>query len=340
MMTTSKSYFGRKCTLLAGMFKEGETEATAADLSGLDFDFDVDRSIIWYENMAKFTLYNPGHELVNKILYDSTAIKFMAGYDEDSAESSPKTYGTIFLGNIYKAWPEWSGDNLLLRMVCKSSRGPNYQLTKVPIVLSFRKGTPIFDVVKTLADYAAIPLVGAESLKAKKLGSDFSFSGSVAGAVLYLNSEVIRTQISRRAEIYLDNSQMIFVNERDGIFVNFVSLGFDSGLLSLTPYRDESDEEFADMVKDNLEYYFTGDSKYWKATKETVKDERKKIRFTALVNAGIMPGSKVHINTSGGRHVIEEIDNDFFIRSAKFSGDNYGGKFTVTCEAVESPSTY
>lgn len=330
-------YFGRKCRLLAGSFTDGETEATAWDLSDLDYDFEVSRSIVWYENSAKFSIYNPSTESINRVLYSASAFKLEAGYDQATAGTS-RTYGTIFIGNVYKAWPEFDGDDLVLQVICKSARGPNYQLTLVPITLSFRKGTSLFDVVKTVADYAAIPLIGAESLKDKRIGSDFNYSGSVAGALLYINTELIWTHSSHFTRIHIDNSQLVFVREDGEQAISYVSLGYDSGLISCIPYRDESENELAEAVQDNIAYYYTGDPKYWQARHEKVKEERKRVKFTALINAGIMPGTKVHLNTAGGRAGLEVLDNDFYVRTAKFAGNNYGGKFQVDCEAVLSPS--
>lgn len=328
-------YFDRKTGLYLGSFENVENKKQGLDISDLDVDFEVTRSIVWYENSAKFTIYNPSERTINAALYDVNGIIFDAGYKDGA-------YGTIFVGNIYKAFPEIDGNDIVLKIIATSTRGLHYQLVNVPIELSFPEGTTLYAILKTIADYTAMPLMGAE--EAKNITTDEPFIVSGAGA----NARTALLKAKELAmmwdgDVYFDNGCIVFLaskyreyNEEVNFQVmSYVDLAYDRGLLSCTPIRDESLSELNSKVDENLEFYFTGDLNKWKEVHEKTKDNRKRVNFSAMINPGIIPNSKVRINTENGRIGIPVIKDEIYIvHKAVFTGNNYGGAFQVNCEAA------
>lgn len=334
----TQRYFNRRTGLYLGSFENVENKKQGLDISDLDLDFEITRSIVWYENTARFSIYNPSEKTINAVLYDVNGIVFDAGYKDG-------TYGTIFVGNIYKAWPEVDGDDIVLKVIATSTRGMHYQLVNVPIELSFPVGTALYDILKTIADYTAMPLMGAEESKDISIDEPFIVSGAGANArtALLKAKEVALTLAD--ADVYFDNGCIVFLastereytinDEAAGQRISYVDLSYSKGLLSCTPMRDESLSELNSKVTENLEYYYTGDIKLWKKQRENVKDTRKRVNFSAMMNPGIIPNAKVRINTENGRKGIPVIKDEIYIvHKAIYQGNNYGGAFQVNCEAA------
>ena len=61
--------FGRVIHLYVGKFAVGNlTSQNSKDFSQFDIEFEVTRSIEWYDNEATITIYNPSPEAINFIM--------------------------------------------------------------------------------------------------------------------------------------------------------------------------------------------------------------------------------------------------------------------------------
>jgi NAD(P)-dependent dehydrogenase (short-subunit alcohol dehydrogenase family) len=88
--------FGRVVQLLVGKFDKGNESGgeTVLDLSGLDIEFDVTRSVEWYDNGAEITIYNPSPDTLNTIMNEGNSVILKAGYEDQGGAK------TIFAGQI------------------------------------------------------------------------------------------------------------------------------------------------------------------------------------------------------------------------------------------------
>lgn len=324
-------YFNRKVGLYLGDFENAENKNSGLDISELDFDFEVSRSIEWFENCARFSIYNPNEKTLNAALNTAKAIIFEAGYESEM--------GVVFIGNIYKAYPEIHGGDIVLRIIATSTRGPHYQLVNVPICLSYDKGASVYEILQQIADYTAMPLIGAETAKEIFIDEPFVFENGNARDALRKLGEVVWELCYSR--IYFDNGMIVFLvemqeDDSQQQNINQVYLSYKSGLISCIPVRDESESDLNKGVKNNLEFYFTGDITKWKEENEEVKETRKRVNFTAFLSSKLVPNTKVMLNTEGGFLGMPVIkDKEYLIHKSKFTGNNYGGEFKVECEAVE-----
>lgn len=347
--------FGLINNLYVGSFADGNNHDNGYDLSNLHFDFDISRSIVWYENYAKFNIYNASVETVNRILYEGAGIIHEMGY-----EDQPSGTGNLFVGNITKAYCEKVGNDVITRIVATSTRGPEYQLVKVPIVLSFNAGADMLTVAKTIADWCAMPLVAADSLVDVTLDDDFNFAGSVNACLKKVNALLSAMGCGR---LYFDNSMLAYIDdtgdETQEQAISIVSLDYSSGLISASPIREQDDGLLKKEVEGNLTYYYFGgvspvDTKKGRTKKgrggkkftyeknieykpiAEASNSRLKVSFKSLCNPGLIPNTKVKIDNTESGLPLPTVNGIFLIRKISFKGNNYGGKCEAEGEAVET----
>lgn len=346
--------FGLVNNLYVGSFDGGNGKENGYDISGLHFDFEISRSIVWYENYAKFKIYNASIETVNRILYEGAAIMHESGF-----ENEPNGIGTLFVGNITRAYCERNGTDVITHVTAQSTRGPEYQLAKVPIALSFEKGSSVLDVLKTVSDWCAMPLQGADSLSDVTLDDDFNHSGSVSSAMKKINAILDSMGCGR---VYFDNSMLCYIddtgNSEQYQTMGIVKLDYSSGLISASPLRERDDGLLKKEVEGNLAYYYFGGKspvptkvqkvgKGKKAVKVAASydidykpiaeaaDKRLKVKFKSLINPGIVPNTKVSIDNTESGLPLPSVKGEFLVRKVTFRGNNYGGRCETEGEAVE-----
>ena len=151
---------GRIVKLFVGNFMAGNVSGSgsvekpldALDLSDLDIDFEVSRSIEWYDNEATITIYNPKPETLNSVMNEGNSVILQAGYrDQDNVKN-------VFVGQIAVAEPRRAGKDVELVLTCVQARGAFYQLARLHCSVSFSKGKKIRECLQHLCDYAGIVL--------------------------------------------------------------------------------------------------------------------------------------------------------------------------------------
>lgn len=348
--------FGLVHNLYVGEFASGNDKDGGYDIGNLHFDYEISRSVVWYENYAKFKIYNASIDTVNRILYEGAGILFECGYSDQ-----PDSLGTLFVGNITLAYCERVGNDVVTHVTATSTRGPEYQLAKVPIALSFPKGADMLTIAKIVADWTSMPLVGADSLADVTIDDDFNFCGSVKACMLKLNALLVSMGCGH---LYFDNSLLVYIDDSgDGgqyQTVAAVKLDYSSGLLSASPVRKREDGLLKKRVEHgkNLEYfYFGGKSpvatktvkvgKGKKSKKEAASydidytpiadasEKRLVVQFKSLINTGLVPNTRVMIDNTGGGLPLPSVNGSFLVRKVAFKGNNYGGRCEAEGEAVE-----
>ena len=353
--------FGIINNIFVGSFEDGNGKDDGYDISNLHFDFEVSRSIKWYENYAKYKIYNASLDTIEHILYEGAGIIHEYGYSDESKSGYGNVSGNIFVGNVTKAWCEKIGNDVITHLVCTSTRGPEYQLTKVPIALAFKAGTDMLTILKTVADWCAMPLIGADSLVDYIIDDDFSYSGSSTNSCLKALNGLLDSMYC--GHVYFDNSVMVYIDDsvREDLgeqMITNVSLDYSSGLISASPIRGNDDGLLRKDVEQNLAYYYFGgvspvntkrgkSGKGKKANEFTydknieykpiadAADRRKKVKFRSLINPGLVPNTRVNIDNSGESLPMPVVKGSFLIRSVTFKGNNYGGACEAEGEAVE-----
>ena len=225
--------FKRVIELYVGNFAHGNSPETKGTLvSDLDMEFQVERSVVWFENKAVFRLYNASVATVNQILVGGNSVVFRAGHEDEKL-------GTVWIGQIGYAWTESRGNDTVTTLICTNGRGGQYPLARVMVSLSFAAGTTMTRVLEDLAAYAGLSLGGLRNLDILgiTLENPLVLVGDLRSVIRHLYNEILGVN---SLSLYIDNNELLIyraygeMSELDGAY-----LDSSSGLISATPYRDE-----------------------------------------------------------------------------------------------------
>lgn len=327
--------FGRIIHLYVGKFAVGNlTSQNSKDFSQFDIEFEVTRSIEWYDNEATITIYNPSPEAINFIMSEGNSVLLQAGYEDE-------TVGNIFVGQIGMAVPRRVGSDVELVITCVSARGTFYQLARLNCAIQFDSSATVKKCLQELCDYAGTALrAGSQKELSQPIGTEFCISGTFKQAVCSFRDNILIPKFG--LHLYFDNNEMIVVNsDEKSIEVEEITLDFKSGLLQAEEIRDESLNKvnFADDPSYFLFSQSEADepSQQKKPSKEI--DRTRKIHFTALISPKYAPNVFVRMDSSKGDSYDSvgsmAIKGDFIITECTFRGSNMGSDFTVECDARE-----
>lgn len=328
--------FGRIVKLYIGKFAVGNiTGENSRDLSCYDIDFEVTRSIEWYDNEATITVYNPSPETINFVMSDGNSVLLQAGHQDE-------TVGNIFVGQIGMAVPRRDGKDITLTLTCISARGTFYQLARLNCAIAFQETDTVKKCLQELCDYAGIALrAGSQKELSQPIEEEFAVSGTFRQAVCKFRDDILVPKFG--LHLYFDNNEMIVVNaDEKSIELEEIVLNFKSGLLHAEEIRDESANK-VNFGEDPAYYFFSQDEKdepsqEKKPSKEI--DRTRKVRFTALISPKYAPNVFVKLDSRRGDRYDNvqglSIQGNFIVTECSFRGSNTGGDFTVECEAREA----
>lgn len=323
--------FDRVANLYVGKMKNGNEESASFRISDLHFSFEVTRSIYWFENKARFSIYNLSKENENKIMTEGSSVIFEAGHKDQKI-------GNIYIGQIGYVDPRKKGLDRVTEIFCTSGRGGQYQLSRVGISIKFSAGTFINTVLEYVATYCGLSFKGRENLGDVLLERDLVYSGDVAKLLLAIRDTVLYRY---GAGAYIDNNEIVIYRLYGDVSeFNYAYLTKSSGLLTSARVRDESKNEinyredlaywmgYPDLKKADIKVIEEKLAKQ-KAEKEEL-NKRECIKLSSLIRADIYPNTMCEVIDEE-----EKINGRYIITRAIYSGDNFGGEFKVECEAMK-----
>ena len=330
--------FGRVVRLYAGKFFEGNSPGSdALDMSALDIDFEVTRSVTFYDNCATVTVHNASPSTVRRLSDECNSIVLSAGYRDGAV-------GNIFVGQIAGVETCRDGAGYETTIGCVSSRGAFYQLSRLHVSVSFDRGTRVRACLDTLCAYAGIALrSGFSDDMEKGIPWAFAANGTFRAVARQFCDFILWPYYKKR--IYLDNNELVVMDGKNSVGLEDIVLDHSSGLLSATARRDETLNRV--NFGDDPEYYLFSEKEG-----ETAEEYRGKkppetpgtlyrpreIEFRALITPRIAPNVFVQIDSSTGSDYdsVMAVKGRFVVTRSVFRGSNAGGDFTVECEAREA----
>lgn len=327
--------FGREVRLLVGKFEKGNESGgeTSLDLSGLDIEFDVTRSVEWYDNGAEISIKNPSPDTMNTILNEGNSVILKAGYSDEGGAK------TIFAGQIAYAAPRRDGNDVVLELNCVQARGNFYQLARLNMSVSFPKQKKVRECLQEMCDYAGIVLrAGTNKVLDEGILFPYRRTGTFTDVVrdFYEYEEV---QFGNKVVMYLDNNELIVMDRDRTLELEEVELTHKSGLLECRVERDESLNKV--NFADDPEYFFLskkeGDVKPKERPSKEI-DRIKKVRGRCLMNAAIVPNCFVVIDSTDDGNPYNgllAVKGRFIVTDCNYRGGNTGNDFTVEFTAQE-----
>lgn len=326
--------FGREVQLLVGRFEKGNESGgeTVLDLSELEIEFDVTRSVEWFDNGAEITVYNPKPETLNTIINEGNSVILKAGYTDSGGAR------TIFAGQIANALPRREGKDVVLELNCVQARGNFYQLARLNMAVSFPKGKKIRECLQEMCDYAGIVLrAGAGAVLDEGIDYPYRRSGTFTDVVKdFYDYEMYQFG---KAIVYLDNNELIVMARDKSLELEQVELTHASGLLECTAERDESLNKV--NFGDDPEYFFLSKKEGDISPKERPSkeiDRIKKVRGRCLMNASVVPNCFVVIDSSDDGDPYSgalAVKGRYIVTECNYRGGNTGRDFTVEFTAQE-----
>lgn len=327
--------YGRIVRLFVGRFQDGNNieGEDVLDLSQFDIEFDVSRSIEYYDNEATITVFNLSPSAIRSLMEEGNGVVLQAGHEDQSV-------GNIFVGQIglVKSRRRTNG-TIETTMHCVSSRGAFYQLARLNCSFSFAKGTPAKQCLDALCSYAQIALrAGFESELSKGIPYDYQKSGSFNDVIRDFTDYVLFPYYQKR--LFWDNNELIVHSKINRhIELEEIVLDYEDGaLLSAEEIRDENANK-VNFGDDPAYYYFSGSDVDVEPKQSKAKkiDRTRRVQFTALISPMIAPNCFVNIDSTTGSDYdgVIGIKGRFLVMSCEFRGRNNGGEFTVECQAME-----
>lgn len=323
----------RRTELYIGNFKDESNLFGGFLVDNLHYEFEVERSTLFYKDSATFTIYNPNRETTEKIMNGGASVVFRAGYKDEGM-------GTIFVGHVGTAYTEEETPaERRLVVVCRSQRGAQYQLQRTLMAGVVEKGKSYYDVLKFIADYAGIPVSGAEVLKNRILDEDYFICGDIRSEVTNFVTRKLR---GIGGSMIITNNELVYLDKTNTAVFETVYLSYRTGLISAKKRRDETYQSSEDAFEENREYYLglkaMGDKEVAKRKAiEAAIPSRNVVEFSCLINPSISVGAPVQIDAWKNQDDSEALEGLFFVTDLKTSGDNFGGQYEMHGTAVEKP---
>lgn len=329
--------FGRQVRLYVGNFEKGNLSdegKAVLDLSELDIEFDVTRSVEWYDNEATITVYNPSTDTVATLMGEGNSVILKAGYEDDGGAAN------IFVGQIALAVPGRENGNVSVTLTCLSARGAFYQLARLHCSFAFPKGTTVRRCLAELCDYAGIVLrAGKMDLLNEPLDCPYRHSGTFTDVIKDF-SEVILWPY-HKVKLYLDNNELIVFGLDNTMDLEHVVLDREHGLLECREERDErlNRVNFGD---DPAFYLLSGSDQKCPEPKSRPSrniDRTRKIVGRCLMNPALVPNcfAMVDSRTGDAYDSVLAVDGRFLVTDCRYTGGNFGSDFTIRFEAREAP---
>lgn len=212
--------WGRVCELSVGSDGQGLL------VSGLDIDFEIEKSLSFSDNTAQFTIYNAKEETRKEILKAGNNIIFRVGYEDE-------TVGVIFSGNITETSTIKTRTDWETKITAQSARGLDGALRSEYVSLTFSAGTNLSRIISQLANLYGLVVYGIENASVI-LPNGWQYVGKISGAFRYIDG-ILK---SHRKGMFKDDKEIIIFNQGESSKLSVVKLTYEGGLKSLEDITD------------------------------------------------------------------------------------------------------
>lgn len=243
------------------------------EVSGLDVEFKVRRSVTLGENVARFRIYNAQSQTRKDILKVGNTLVFKAGYEDEGI-------GTIFVGQITQATSAKRSGDWMTDVQATSLRGQDKSLEYVTLSLSYGAGTKVVSPLRDVAAALGLTVFGSDQAQVS-MANGFVYAGSARGALTQI--EKVLRPLGRG--LYVDNASVVVYDlgqQASGVFGSSL-LGYDTGLLEAEDVTDAQDREGG----------------------------RRRVRWRSILVPKIAPSGLITIDTLGlsGTFIVQQVEH-------------------------------
>ena len=193
--------FDRKVKMIVG--PNLAAEGSGLDVSELDIEFEVTRSLTIADNKATFKVYNPKENTRNILLKVGNNIIFQAGYTDQGIT-------TIFIGNIKRAYYNDISVDRFVEIEAYTIRSEKIPFSAKSLNQSFSPPVFLSTVIQDIGTAYTLVTSGLD-LARIPLENGWSYIGTLKGAITKIN-KILDNEDSI---LYMDNSDLV-VTKKDG----------------------------------------------------------------------------------------------------------------------------
>lgn len=264
-------------------------------ISDLDVEFEVERSNTFSLNTCKLKIYNANENTRKNILKRNNNVVLSVGYEDEGM-------GTIFIGNIVSSSSIlMSNGDYITDIEAASLRNLSQPIEHITVSLSYGPNIKITEPLKAVASALGVIVLGASNASGITLPNGWCFAGTARQALMEIEKRLRPHGIG----FYQDNTEIVIYNRGD-VSSRFegVLLSKASGLLSIKEKEDDSN---------------TGD---------VPVENKKTIEFSSIMNPSIQVNGLLVVQGE------DTYDGSYLVEKVIYSGNNFGGDYKVSGEAI------
>jgi hypothetical protein len=273
----------------------GPAGGTGLIVSGLNIEFDIERSRGTEDNKATFVVYNAKENTRNEILKKGNIVNFKAGHEDEG------NAGIIFVGTITRSETIKDGPNWVTTIEAYDYRANDEAFIYGTISVSYKEATQLSTIVNDFANAINIPVNGTNILTSIT-NNGFVYAGTIGGMANKIRNNLKPLGLG----LYFDQSEMFVYNKNDATVFDVVRLTNQSGMIYAKEISDISEDQ---EDKEN-------------------EDDKKRVEVRGLLNPKLKPNSAVDVEGVN-------VKGTFIIEKIRFFGDNDAGDFDYILEASE-----
>lgn len=207
--------------------------------------------------------------------------------------------GLIYIGQIVQSTPDLTGADHIVELECGSIQNANTTLEAVTVSLGYRPNTAISQVINEIANALGLGVYNLEVASGVKLANGYTLSGTAKEAMRYVQGVLNVNNLS----MFIDNTTLTVFRIGEGdTKVKAVYLSIETGLMSAPKLTDNADETTGGTLT-------------------------KRLVFNSILNYKIKPYGMLDVD-------YPTVEGTFVTEKCKFVGDNFGGNFNVSGEAL------
>jgi hypothetical protein len=239
-------------------------------ISGLHFNFEIERSVEQESNYGRFNIYNAKKETREKALIKDNNIVLRAGYRDEN------NLGMIFFGLIQQSTSKYDDTNYITEVYATDFGNNQTNIKKTIVNFNYNAGTTIASILQNIATIMSVPIIGLNNVSGILLNNGFVFYGTLIQLIRQIQKKLLAYNVG----FYFDLGEMVIYNIETPSEFDIVNISPQSGLIGEV-------EEIIDDEDDGV----------------------KRISFTSLLNPKLKPNTVVRVksNKITGGFIVKKI---------------------------------
>lgn len=180
----------------------GNNNGIGLRVSGLNFTFEVERSVERENNYARINIYNAKKETRDKVLIRGNNISLKCGYRDEN------NLGLVFFGVIEQSTSRRENSEYITEIYATDFGSNQINIKKQITSFNFSPGITYSTVLQNLSSILNVPISGIENVSSIVLNNGLVFYGTIIQLVKLLQKKLNSYGVG----LYFDLGEMVIYN--------------------------------------------------------------------------------------------------------------------------------